>query len=434
MAKKQSTGKHEFNLFKKDSSPFYYVRIMYAGRRRKFSTGETSIRAAKNKATVIVADIRSRGFEEAVKIHSRRRDKLPNDPPIEKFIELARSVFQNDLRDPPSRPTYERYLRDLSRVAKTAGAKSLSQLDTNRIERFLKIYQQRAEAKGRDHKSVRNSVQTIIRNCSALFSSRMLRAFNKHGIGDLVNPFTEIDLPPVRLTPYSPLPSSILSTICENAQFLKTGDPSAKAPEKVRNRSLQADFRKPQIGSYLLFLLELGLGLRRNEADKAEWDWILPSIDGRHIMEVRETPYFRPKNRQRRILPVPKQILDSIEEYRRNGDPFIVPGQKPKVYPPHEEPTNLAYRCDDSHRALVDWLRQQGVQDDKPCHKLRKEFGSAVATTFGLFAAQRMLGHSSPLVTEAHYAGLTQLPQLEQAGFYDSLCGSTEKHQSDPSS
>lgn len=423
MEKKQSAGNHEFNLFKKDSSPFYYVRIMFGGRRRKFSTGETTLRNAKNKATAIIADIRSRGFDEAVKIHSRRRDKLPNDPTIAQFVTLARKVYQKDLSDPPSRSTYERYLRDITRLGKLSGAKRLSELDAPRIERFIRLYTDQATEKKRDTKNIRSTVQTILRNCSALFSPKLLRAYSKLGLNELHNPFPEVDRPPVRIVPYSPLPEGVLKQVCAKAQLLKVGDPSAKKPEKVRNRSLGPDFREPQIGPYLLFLLELGLGLRRNEADKAEWDWILPSIDRRHIMEVRETPYFQPKSRQSRVIPVPKQILDELTAFKRAGDPFIVPGLPPKAYDPATAPVNLAYRCDDSHRALVEWLLLQGVKDSKPCHRLRKEFGSAVATTFGLFAAQKMLGHSSPLVTEAHYAGLTHLPQLEQAGFYDGICG-----------
>jgi len=427
MEKKQSAGRHEFNLFKKERSPYYFVRIMHEGKRRKFSTGETTQRSAQNKARAIIADIRSRGFEEAVKIHSRRRDKIPNDPTIEKFTALAKKIFQEefhkDFSDPPSRSTYSRYIRDITRVAKTGGAKTLRDLDLKRIERFIDLYTSKAVEKGRDGKKIRSTVQTILRNCSALFSPKMLRAYAKKGLDGVVNPFQEVDLPPVRITPYSPLAAGVLEKVCADAQLLKTGDPKAKAPERVRNRNLGPDFRKPQIAPYLLFLLELGLGLRRNEADKAQWDWILPSIDGRHIMEVRETPYFQPKNRQRRVIPVPKQILDEISKYRREGDPFIVPGLEPKIYSPEKAPVNLSYRCDESHRALVEWLKNHGVQDDKPCHRLRKEFGSAVATTFGLFAAQKMLGHSSPLVTEGHYAGLTQLPHLEKAGFYNNLCG-----------
>jgi hypothetical protein len=43
---------------------------------------------------------------------------------------------------------------------------------------------------------------------------------------------------------------------------------------------------------------------------------------------------------------------------------------------------------------------------------LRKEFGSLVATQFGLFHAQKLLGHSTPVVTAAFYAGLTSLPDV----------------------
>ncbi len=50
-----------------------------------------------------------------------------------------------------------------------------------------------------------------------------------------------------------------------------------------------------------------------------------------------------------------------------------------------------------------------------PCQLLRKEFGSYVATSFGLFVAQRYLGHSNPTVTKAFYAGLTNLPELKHA-------------------
>lgn len=212
--KKQSVGNHDFNLYKKESSPYYYVRVMYKGRRRKFSTGETTLRKAQNKATAIIADIRSRGFDEAVKVHSRRRDKLPNDLSIAQFVTLARKVYQKDLSDPPSRSTYERYLRDITRLGKLSGAKRLSELDAPRIERFIRLYTDQATEKKRDAKNIRSTVQTILRNCSALFSLKLLRAYSKLGLNELHNPFPEVDRPPVRIVPYSPL-SSISSRCSE---------------------------------------------------------------------------------------------------------------------------------------------------------------------------------------------------------------------------
>ncbi len=421
MNKAQSSGRNKFNLFKQKGSPYYTLRVMHAGSRRKFSTGETSIRAAKNKAVAILADIRSRGFDEAVKIHSRRQDAIPGNPTIEQFVTMAREVFKNDLSDPPSRPTYERYLSNLTRVGKAGKAKTLADLTPERIECFMTIYQKNAKKKGRKQDQVRMTMRTIIRNCSSLFSPKMLRAYKKHGLDEIGNPFKEIDLPRIRLIPYTPLSSVLLKEICIASHTLKIGDPDAIAPVRVRGRKLAPDFRKPQLEAYLIFLLELGLGLRRNEADKAQWDWVVPLIDGGQILEVRETPYFRPKSRQSRLIPIPQVIYDELQASRCSDAPFIIPGQTPIDYESGEEPLNIPYRCEESHRTLVTWLRNQGVEDRSPCHRLRKEFGSAVSTTFGLFAAQRMLGHSSPLVTEAHYAGLTQLPALEQAGFYKNL-------------
>lgn len=51
-------------------------------------------------------------------------------------------------------------------------------------------------------------------------------------------------------------------------------------------------------------------------------------------------------------------------------------------------------------------LRECGLKDQKPFHALRKLYGSIVASTQSLYAAQRALGHSSPTVTSQHYADI----------------------------
>jgi integrase len=62
------------------------------------------------------------------------------------------------------------------------------------------------------------------------------------------------------------------------------------------------------------------------------------------------------------------------------------------------------------------WLRQRGVEADskfgKPLHRLRKQFGSELATRHGIFVTQKLLGHSTPTITAKHYAALTELPTL----------------------
>jgi integrase len=112
------------------------------------------------------------------------------------------------------------------------------------------------------------------------------------------------------------------------------------------------------------------------------------------------------------VIPVADVLYEALKHYFRADAEFIVPGRQPIIYAPGKVPKNLVYRCDLHHRTLARWLRLQGIHDGKPCHVLRKQFGSYVATTFGLYHAQKFLGHSSPKVTSDYYAGLVDLPEI----------------------
>jgi integrase len=151
--------------------------------------------------------------------------------------------------------------------------------------------------------------------------------------------------------------------------------------------------------------------MRRNEADKAEWSWFFGDSKGRRFIEIRETPFFVPKSKQSRVIPVDETLWDALLAIKTH-ERFIVDGPDAIPRTPETEVKSAVYRCDQAHRVLVAWLRKLGVDDPKPCHRLRKEFGSYVSTTFGLFHAQRFLGHSSPTVTSDYYAGLTDLPEI----------------------
>lgn len=62
------------------------------------------------------------------------------------------------------------------------------------------------------------------------------------------------------------------------------------------------------------------------------------------------------------------------------------------------------YRCEETFRALVDWLKAKGVQGNKPLHALRKLYGSALADLHGLHAASSGLRHADIRTTSAFYA------------------------------
>ena len=408
-AKKQSAGRNEFSPFKQPRSPFYTVRLMHQGKRRKFSTGETSLAAARRKATAIVADIKSRGLTEAVNLHSRRNDVRSADPDIKEFADLYREVMAR-CETPPTKPSVEYYIRSLEMICRHAGITRLRQVSRAKIDQFIQTYQEQAmKEEGRQLESVRTSINSWLRNAAAMFSRQALEGYARLGL-PIENPFTGAKLRRVKIRGYTPMTQGVLDRIWKDAALLRDGDPEAKAPTR-RNGWNTHDFRKPQLQAYLLLLLELGLGLRRHEADKAQWDWIMVDAQGQVYLEVRATPFFTPKGKERRVVPMDNAIHAVLLEQKAKGD-FIVPGNPPRSYLAGKAPKNLTYRCERHHRALAVWLRQRGITDAKPCHLLRKQFGSYVASSFGLFHAQKFLGHSSPTVTEAYYAGLTNLPQL----------------------
>ena len=407
--KDQSAGANIFHLFKQKGSRFYSMRLMHHGKRRRFSTGKPSIKAAKAKAKVIMADIQSRGFDEAVRIHSKRRDEVPANPTISEFSDLYRSVSSGFDR-PPSRPTRERYIRSLERVAELAKVNRITELDESKVELFKRKYMEGARKKDRNEESLRTTLNGILRNAAALFSTQALQSYRREGI-QLTNPFVGMQMKGIRLKSYSPLPRELVDSIWKKAAKLRDGDKKAKPPEDGLRPRDTIDFRQPHRDAYALLLLELGLGLRRNEADKAEWAWFFDDTNGRRFIEVRETLYFLPKSKQSRVIPVEQALWSALVEVKSN-DRFVVEGLDPLPRDPEKELKSIVYRCDQAHRTLVAWLRKMGVDDPKPCHRLRKEFGSYVSTNFGLFHAQRFLGHSSPNVTSDYYAGLTDLPSI----------------------
>jgi integrase len=49
------------------------------------------------------------------------------------------------------------------------------------------------------------------------------------------------------------------------------------------------------------------------------------------------------------------------------------------------------------------WLRKNDIDNPKPIHALRKEYGSEIYKHFGSFAAQNQLGHKNVTTTSKYY-------------------------------
>jgi len=412
--------------------PDWQVRLKHLGRSMWFNLKTANAAEAAVKARDIYISLIANGWEAALekfKPQTEKRDNLT----VEEFTDLYREKIEL-VEYPPIIRTVERYVGCLLLICKLVGIKRIARLTEEKVAAFKQKYLKRGQEKGRDETSVKLTCNSHLRGAAALYSKQMMKAYATAGFV-VVNPFEGQLLRRIELKPYTPLPRELLDSIWTDSAKLRDGDPDApaplKPPKKTKPRRRQKmrphqaaddsprwcepDWRKPHPEAYTILLLELGIGLRREESDKYQWDWFFTGHDGRRYIEVKKTEYFTPKGKRRRIIPVEPVLWTALQEGRQDVTPFIVPGNMPIIYTRKTAPKNIAYRCERHHRTLVAWLRKKGITDRKPCHLLRKEFGSYVATSFGLFVAQRLLGHSSPAVTDAFYAGLTNLPELRHA-------------------
>ena len=313
-------------LFKQDRSPFYNLRVMIKGKRRQFSTGESSQIKAADKARTIMADLKSRGLTEAVVMHSRRVDETPADPTFEEFANLYEKVMATT-EYPPAYQTRSRYVTSLNLMGKALRINRLRSLVPEKIKRFIADYQAEGLAAGRPSGSVKTSLNSILRNSAAVFSKAALAGYRDHGL-ELSNPIIGLKLRRIEIKGFSPLKPEVLRAVWENAARLRDGDPDAAPPPKRKKgmptgRWNEADWRKPHPEAYLLLLLELGLGLRRHESDKAEKDWIIEDPEGRIFLEVKSTPYFTPKSKRAARHPSCQSPLYRTEAIFQEGRPFL---------------------------------------------------------------------------------------------------------------
>ena len=236
----------------------------------------------------------------------------------------------------------------------------------------------------------RRNANSFVRNARALFGKAVLAR--------------------VTLEPPAPLPFAGVALLPEGSHRYAAKVDFMRLADEAR-----AELRDAEPEVWKALLLALCAGLRRGEIDGLTW----PQVDAvRGVVRIETTANFQPKTRtSEREVPLAPGVLRELDALRPQGGGFVI--ASPHKLPPLTGPRE--YRCRDTFDRLVAWLRGKGVTADKPLHEARKEFGSLVTRQAGLFAASRLLGHSSLDVTQRHYAELrervtVELPALADAG------------------
>lgn len=109
-------------------------------------------------------------------------------------------------------------------------------------------------------------------------------------------------------------------------------------------------------------------------------------------------------------MPIDLGVVSILRGFRAKASgPFVIDAEGgqygPRVWGRH-------YRADAVFTRLNTWLHKHGVTARKPLHELRKELGSLVTAQHGIYAASRVLRHSTVATTAAHYTDLKTRPTI----------------------
>ncbi|RXK53504.1 hypothetical protein ESB00_17580 [Oleiharenicola lentus] len=172
-------------------------------------------------------------------------------------------------------------------------------------------------------------------------------------------------------------------------------------------KQIMTDLANEDSAMYCATLLALHAGLRREEIVHAKWDWFIDEPTGL-VVHVRPEDEFAPKFGLERKVKVSRWLHAELLRFKSKKEACILPDYA------RDHNVDIVTR-------LVAWLKAHGVTAIKPIHELRKWFGSFFATEYSITTAQRQLGHSTPMVTNAHYAGINFHPALRIIWFEPAL-------------
>ena len=400
--------------------PEYYVRMRYAGITRQVRLDHSNRDTAADQALELFNRVQVQGW----RVVDDRKAHLPASASVAGFL-VAYEKATKSMERAPRPITVRLYSRCLLQLCRIAGVKNIRELTTEKIERARDKYRAAARGVGRDDASIRNTLSNITRNAGACFSREARTIMQRNGL-TLENPFTGIkcgsDIQQV-----SPLPRAIVERIWADAPKLRDGDPNAKDPKldqyirrykkthegREPGRWVPVDFSEPHVDAYAALLLAFGCGLRANECDKCRWSWLSKDDRGDCFIEVRKEADFIAKGGSGRIVKIPANLYEALLNTRQDAGEYVIGG---RASTESSMQGGGLYRRPNTFRVVNEWLRSLGVEAGKkygkPLHALRKQFGSAIATEFGLFHAQKLLGHGSPTITARHYASQVDLPTL----------------------
>ena len=383
----------------------FSVKIQYRGERRNFPLGLANRSEAAKRARDIYESIIARGWENTLDQYLPQVQRAEDRCTVGEYIKLAskmagvaprtasgyvtslRMIAASVARIPagPSKFDYKNGGRD-AWVSKV-DAVFLDQLTPSAIEDWKHRFLKGRKGNPIEERKGRNSINSFIRQARSLFALKIVKLVGEQCRLPEILPFKDVSLFP--RTPMRYVSRIDIRKIV-TAAYQELG--------AHRGEGEKSDAYASRVEQFKIFLLGTCAGLRRNEIDKLLWDQV--DLE-KGLIEIRETAHFKPKSEESNgVVEIESEVASLLSEFRKDSKgPFVI-GASGRIT---KSKSTQWYRADRHFDRLLEWLRNQGVDDLKPLHVLRKEAGSLVNGTMGIYAASRFLRHGDVRVTAEHY-------------------------------
>lgn len=373
----------------------FACRIQSQGRREFFPLRTANKATAASKAAKIYNDVVAMGWDAAIAKHKPEKEKESSKPAtVGALIEAACAAST------ARKHSLEAYCKAFRRVvsevvgiqdgrkfdAFKGGTKEWrAHVDTVELASLVPADVQawknrRLREAENDPLAKRRAIVTVnslIRNAKSLFGKKVL-------------PFIE-----QKVTVPRPLPF-------EGVALEKS--PSMRYVSKIDAYAIIArakeDLFETEPEAFKVLILALVCGLRRSEIDHLMWR----TFDfNRSLLHIENTEFHQLKSEDSAgDIDLDADTVAMFKGFRVRAPKSVFVIESPNA--PRSEKKARCYRCNAVFERVNEWLREQGVDNPKPLHTMRKEIGSIIASEHGIFEASRYLRHSDIRITSAIYA------------------------------
>ena len=372
-----------------DSS--YSVRISYDGKRKAFQLGTANKKLAAQKARDIYRNLVANGWDNTL------TEDSPTKSGTTTVGDVIRVYLEVTEASPKTSANYVRVFRTVvADIKNISGDKNrydhvnggaekwrtkvdnilITDITQAKVQKWKVAYVKERSSDPVKKRSAMESANSYIRYCRSIFKPDLLTHMRAELSLPEELPFTSVKLYPRQNTRY-------ISTF-------NIVDVMEKAKKELPNIE--------QDQQWLIFVLAISTGMRRNEIDKLTWRQI--NFD-KNFINVSATEHLEVKGTEG-IVDIEQELSTLLKgyyaKYKDAGD-FVIQSD---VQPAYKSKTPQ-YRANRHLQALVKWLRKSGVEYRKPIQTLRKEAGSEVCRRYGLHASSTFLRHADIQVTSNHY-------------------------------